>query len=121
MSKTELHILFLVMCSATARTRLQTFTSPMCLQISEEFNVAVLVTNQVMSDPSGGAMFVVDPKKPLGGHVMAHASTVRLSLRKGKGEQRVMKLVDSPNLRKSHLPFTWLTRNAMLADSSQPQ
>ena len=71
------------------------------VQISEEFNVAVLVTNQVMSDPSGGAMFVVDPKKPLGGHVMAHASTVRLSLRKGKGEQRVMKVVDSPNLRKS--------------------
>ena len=24
---------------------------------------------QVMSDPSGGAMFVVDPKKPVGGHV----------------------------------------------------
>jgi len=45
-------------------------------------------------------MFVVDPKKPLGGHVMAHASTIRLSLRKGKGEQRVMKVVDSPNLRK---------------------
>ncbi|KAL3139027.1 Meiotic recombination protein dmc1 [Trebouxia sp. C0010 RCD-2024] len=67
-------------------------------KISEEFNVAVLVTNQVMSDPSGGAMFVVDPKKPLGGHVMAHASTIRLSLRKGKGEQRVMKVVDSPNL-----------------------
>lgn len=69
------------------------------VQISEEFNVAVLVTNQVMSDPSGGAMFVVDPKKPLGGHVMAHASTIRLYLRKGKGEQRVMKVVDSPNLR----------------------
>lgn len=48
-------------------------------------------------------MFVVDPKKPLGGHVMAHASTIRLSLRKGKGEQRVIKVVDSPNLRTS--PF----------------
>lgn len=48
---------------------------------------------QVMSDPSGGAMFVADPKKPVGGHVIAHASTVRLSLRKGKGEQRVMKVL----------------------------
>ena len=75
------------------------------MQISEEFNVAVLVTNQVMSDPSGGAMFVMDPKKPLGGHVMAHASTIRLYLRKGKGEQRVMKVMDSPNLREyKHLP-----------------
>ena len=51
-----------------------------------------------MSDPSGGAMFVADPKKPVGGHVIAHASTVRLSLRKGKAEQRLMKIVDSPNL-----------------------
>jgi len=54
---------------------------------------------QVMSDPSGGAMFVSDPKKPVGGHVMAHASTIRLSLRKGKAEQRLMKVVDAPNLR----------------------
>ena len=44
-----------------------------------------------MSDPSGGAMFVADPKKAVGGHVIAHASTIRLSLRKGKGEQRVVK------------------------------
>eukprot|EP00803_Ostreobium_quekettii_P001553 evm.model.scf_55.1 EVM.evm.TU.scf_55.1 scf_55:3576-7547(-) len=68
-------------------------------KISEEFNVAVVVTNQVMSDPSGGAMFVSDPKKPVGGHVMAHASTCRLSLRKGKAEQRICKIVDSPSLR----------------------
>lgn len=27
--------------------------------------------------------FVADPKKPVGGHVLAHASTVRLYLRKG--------------------------------------
>jgi meiotic recombination protein DMC1 len=68
------------------------------LQISEEFNVAVVVTNQVMSDPGGGMTFVADPKKPVGGHVMAHASTQRLYLRKGKGEQRVAKVVDSPCL-----------------------
>lgn len=70
------------------------------VQLSEEFNVAVLITNQVVSDPSGGAMFVADPKKPVGGHVLAHASTIRISLRKGKGEQRLMKVVDAPNLRK---------------------
>ena len=43
-------------------------------------------------------MFVTDPKKAVGGHVMAHASTVRLSLRKGKAEQRCIKVVDAPNL-----------------------
>lgn len=52
-----------------------------------------------MSDPSGGMTFVQDPKKPLGGHVLAHAVTTRVSLRKGKAEQRLMKVVDSPNLR----------------------
>lgn len=61
--------------------------------------MAVVLTNQVMSDPAGGMTFVADPKKPLGGHVMAHASTTRISLRKGKGEQRVMKVVDSPSMR----------------------
>ena len=54
-----------------------------------------------VSDPSGGAMFVADPKKPVGGHVLAHASTIRISLRKGKGEQRLMKVVDAPNLREA--------------------
>ncbi len=44
-------------------------------------------------------MFVADPKKAVGGHVMAHTSTIRLSLRKGKAEQRLMKVVDAPNLR----------------------
>ncbi|WIA40926.1 hypothetical protein OEZ86_004581 [Tetradesmus obliquus] len=74
-------------------------------QISEEFNVAVVVTNQVMSDPGGGMTFVADPKKPVGGHVMAHASTQRLYLRKGKGEQRVAKVVDSPCLAEGEASF----------------
>ena len=73
------------------------------VQLSEEFNVAVVITNHVVSDPSGGAVFVADPKKPVGGHVLAHACTIRLSLRKGKGEQRLMKVVDAPNLRERPL------------------
>lgn len=67
--------------------------------------MAVVITNQVMSDPSGGAMFVVDPKKPVGGHVMAHASTFRLSLRKGKGEQRLVKIVQAPNLAEAEASY----------------
>ncbi|KAF3785701.1 Meiotic recombination DMC1-like protein [Nymphaea thermarum] len=66
-------------------------------KIAEEFNVAVYMTNQVIADPGGG-VFISDPKKPAGGHVLAHASTVRLMLRKGKGEQRVCKVFDAPNL-----------------------
>lgn len=44
---------------------------------------------------------MADPKKPAGGHVLAHAATVRLSLRKGKGEQRICKVFDAPNLPES--------------------
>ncbi|KAG4998315.1 hypothetical protein JHK84_029343 [Glycine max] len=67
------------------------------IKIAEEFNVAVYMTNQVISDPGGG-VFVTDPKKPAGGHVLAHAATVRLMFRKGKGEQRICKVFDAPNL-----------------------
>ena len=85
-------------CATSGLSRQQLSGSSLTLaaQLSEEFNVAVVITNHVVSDPSGGAVFVADPKKPVGGHVLAHACTIRLSLRKGKGEQRLMKVVDAP-------------------------
>jgi hypothetical protein len=43
-------------------------------------------------------MFIIDPKKPADDHVLAHAATIRLMLRKGKGEQCVCKIFDAPNL-----------------------
>ncbi|KAG4910449.1 hypothetical protein JHK87_056565 [Glycine soja] len=52
---------------------------------------------EVISDPGGG-VFVTDPKKPAGGHVLVHAATVRLMFRKGKGEQRICRVFDAPNL-----------------------
>ncbi|KAG9396210.1 DNA recombination and repair protein DMC1 [Carpediemonas membranifera] len=67
-------------------------------KLSDEFNVAVFITNQVVADPGAAAMFTADPKKPIGGHILAHASTTRLSLRKGRGETRVCKIYDSPSL-----------------------
>ena len=70
-------------------------------KISEQFNVAVFITNQVTADPGGGMTYAVDPKKPVGGNVIAHASTTRLFLRKGKGEQRVCKIYDSPTIAES--------------------
>ena len=55
----------------------------------------------MVADPGGAAMFVADVKKPIGGHVMAHASTTRLMLRKGRAEQRICKIYDSPCLPES--------------------
>jgi len=47
------------------------------LRLSDEFGVAVVVTNQVVAQVDGGAMFAADPKKPIGGNIMAHSSTTR--------------------------------------------
>src|SRR3989338_6782190 len=71
------------------------------MKLAEEYNVAVYITNQVCSDPGGASMFVADAKKPIGGHILAHASTTRLYLRKGRGEQRICKIYDSPSLPES--------------------
>ncbi|KAL9560385.1 Meiotic recombination protein dmc1 [Mucor atramentarius] len=74
-------------------------------KISEEYNIAVFLTNQVSSDPGGGMTFVADPKKPVGGHVLAHASSTRVYLRKGRGEERVAKLFDSPDMPESEASY----------------
>ena len=50
-------------------------------------------------------MFAGDSKKPIGGHIIAHASTTRLSLRKGRGESRVCKIYDSPCLPEGEAVF----------------
>jgi len=74
-------------------------------KISEEYNVAVFVTNQMTSDPGATMSFQADPKKPIGGNILAHASTTRISLRKGRGELRVAKIYDSPDLPESEATF----------------
>jgi len=74
-------------------------------KISEEYNIAVFITNQVTADPGATMTFQADPKKPIGGHILAHASTVRLSLRKGRGENRIAKIFDSPDRPEAEATF----------------
>lgn len=47
------------------------------LRLADEFGVAVVITNQVVAQVDGAAMFTADPKKPIGGNIMGHASTTR--------------------------------------------
>ncbi len=58
-------------------------------------NAAVLVTNQVSSNPDS---FFGDPTQPIGGNILGHKSTLRLYLKKSKGTKRILRLVDSPSL-----------------------
>ncbi|EEQ30983.1 RecA recombinase Rhp51 [Microsporum canis] len=76
-------------------------------RLADEFGVAVVITNQVVAQVDGGpsAMFNPDPKKPIGGNIIAHASTTRLSLKKGRGETRICKIYDSPCLPESDCLF----------------
>ncbi|BEJ11635.1 hypothetical protein CspHIS471_0200950 [Cutaneotrichosporon sp. HIS471] len=68
-------------------------------KLAEEFNVAVVLTNQVQADPGAAAMFAAaSSAKPVGGHVLAHASATRIQLRKGRGDERIAKLQDSPDM-----------------------
>ncbi len=64
------------------------------VKLASEFNLAVLVTNQVTADP--GNMFVADAKKPVGGNILAHYVHTRVYLRKGKANQRVAKIYAGP-------------------------
>jgi len=72
------------------------------LKLADTHNLCVYVTNQVMAKPD---MFFGDPTQAIGGHIVAHASTFRVYLRKGKKGTRVAKLVDSPSLPESEAGF----------------
>lgn len=64
-------------------------------RLADVYNLAVYVTNQVMSRPD--VMFG-DPTAPIGGHIVGHQATYRVYLRKSKEDKRIAKLIDSPNL-----------------------
>jgi len=75
------------------------------MRLADEFGVAVVITNQVVAQVDGNAM-MGDNKKPIGGNIMAHASTTRLYLRKGRGETRICKIYDSPCLPEAEAVFS---------------
>ncbi|KAL8293521.1 hypothetical protein RQP46_000222 [Phenoliferia psychrophenolica] len=68
------------------------------LRLADEFGIAVVITNQVVASVDNMPGQPADSKKPIGGNILAHASTTRLSMRKGRGQERIAKVVDSPCL-----------------------
>ncbi|PUA33275.1 MAG: DNA repair and recombination protein RadA [Zestosphaera tikiterensis] len=71
-------------------------------RIAEAFDIAVVVTNQVMARPD---MYYGDPTQAVGGHVLAHAPGVRVQLRKGRGNKRIARVVDAPHLPEGEAVF----------------
>ncbi|MEM3670661.1 MAG: DNA repair and recombination protein RadA [Thermoprotei archaeon] len=72
------------------------------IRLAEIYNVAVMVTNQVMSTPD---MFYGDPTRAVGGNVLGHAPNNRVYLRKSKGSKRIARLVDSSYLEPGEVVF----------------
>jgi len=64
-------------------------------RVGNLYNAAVIVTNQVQSNPDA---FFGDPTKPIGGNILGHKSTFRIYLKKSKNDKRIFRLVDAPNL-----------------------
>ncbi len=64
--------------------------------------LAVVITNQVTCDPD---VIYGDPIQATGGNVVAHSSTYRVYLKKGKGVQRLAKLVSAPHLPENEAIF----------------
>jgi DNA repair protein RadA len=72
-------------------------------KLAEVYNLAVYITNQVMARPD---MLFGDPTAAIGGHILGHASTYRVYLRKSKQDKRIARLIDSPNLPEGEAIFT---------------
>ncbi|MHA1914602.1 MAG: DNA repair and recombination protein RadA [Promethearchaeota archaeon] len=72
-------------------------------------DLAIVLTNQVQSKPD---TFYGNPLRAAGGNIVAHGSTIRVYLRKGKGEQRIAKVVDAPHLPEGEAIFS-ITENGI--------
>jgi DNA repair protein RadA len=72
------------------------------LRTAEVYNIPIVVTNQVLATPD---VFMGPITKPAGGHVLAHLSTNRIFLRKGKRDIRIARLIDSPYLPEDECAF----------------
>ena len=83
------------------------------LRVAEAFNVSVVLTNQVLSTPD---TMYGDPNKPTGGHVMAHACTHRVFLRKGRQNTRLARVIDSPSLPEEKIRFAITAAGVVDAD-----
>ena len=81
------------------------------LRLTDIFpELCVIVTNQVQSKPD---VFYGNPTVAAGGNIVAHGSTIRIYLRKGKGEQRVAKMIDAPHLPEGEAVFS-ITENGII-------
>jgi len=68
-------------------------------KLADEFCVGVVATNQVVASNFDNCPKFTGPcNKAIGGNIVAHSSTTRISMTKGKGSTRKVKIISSPSL-----------------------
>ena len=72
------------------------------LKIATVYDLAVVVTNQVVSSPD---FIFGNPLKPVGGNIVAHGCTYRIWIKKGKEGKRIAKIIDSPKHAEREIAF----------------
>jgi DNA repair protein RadA len=75
------------------------------IRLAEIYNIAIVVTNQVQSQPDnffGSA----DSTRASGGNILGHACTYRIFLRKAGHDRRIAIMVDSPHHAYDQVRFT---------------
>lgn len=70
--------------------------------LSQTWKLTTVYTNQVMDNP---AIMYGNPERATGGHIMGHAATTRLHIRKSSRGACIAKLVKSPYLPDGEAPF----------------
>jgi len=72
------------------------------VRLAEVYELAVIVTNQVMSRPD---MFYGDPTVAVGGHTLYHTPGIRVQVKKSRGNRRIARMVDAPHLPEGEVVF----------------
>lgn len=71
-------------------------------KVCRTYKITAVYTNQVMDNP--GVLYG-NPEKSVGGHIMGHAATTRIHIRKAKDPKRIILLMKSPYLPYGEAPI----------------
>ncbi|ARM75860.1 DNA repair and recombination protein RadA [Acidianus manzaensis] len=71
-------------------------------RLSEVYDIAIVVTNQVMARPD---MFYGDPTVAVGGHTLYHVPGIRVQVKKSRGNKRIARMIDAPHLPEGEVVF----------------
>lgn len=70
-------------------------------KLSEEYNIAVLITNQITLDVKN----LINPIKSSGGNILSHAAKTRILFTNIDSSRKVAKLCSSPHLKSTEVTF----------------